>query len=217
MGYTTDFTGQFNLNAPLTKEQTAYLQAFSQTRRMKRNPAMTEALQDELRVAVGLPVGEDGEYFVGTGDRFGQDRTGDVVDYNRPPASQPGLWCQWTASDAGDAIVWDEGEKFYSYVEWLEYIIKHFIAPWGYTLNGTVQWSGEDSDDIGHIVVADNVVRVLDQVEFVQSGSISDGERLGAIKSRVLHGKDHPSLDKFGTMTGDIAKDILLIVGVHHV
>lgn len=70
-----------------------------------------------------------------------------------------------------------------NYVEWLEYLIQHFIAPWGYKLNGAVVWHGEDSDDIGRIVVTDNVVRVLDRVEFVQSGSISnDAKKLATIQ-----------------------------------
>lgn len=169
MGYTTDFSGQFTSDKTFKPKHVAYLQEFARTRRMKRNPALTEKLPDAIRIAAGLPIGEDGAYFVGAGDRFDQDRTEDIVNYNQPPAGQPGLWCQWTASDDGSAITWDEGEKFYNYVEWLEYLIQHFIAPWDYRLNGAIVWHGEDRDDIGQIVVTDNVVKVLDgQVEFVE-------------------------------------------------
>jgi hypothetical protein len=59
-------------------------------------------------------------------------------------------------------IEWDGGEKFYDYVEWLEYIINNFLAPKGYVLNGECPYQGEDSDDVGKIVVKDNVVTRLE-------------------------------------------------------
>ena len=68
------------------------------------------------------------------------------------------MWCQWIPDGGEDAIVWDQQEKFYYYVEWLEYIIKHFLQPWGYVLNGEVEWTGEARNDIGVICVNDNVV-----------------------------------------------------------
>ena len=55
---------------------------------------------------------------------------------------------------------WDGGEKFYNYVEWLEYLIQHFFDKWGVKLNGEITWEGEDSGDMGKIVVVDNVVTV---------------------------------------------------------
>lgn len=74
--------------------------------------------------------------------------------------AQPGLWCQWIPNGDGTAIVWDEGEKFYEYVEWIEYLIHHFLAPWGYELDGSVTWQGEETDDKGIIVITSNVVSV---------------------------------------------------------
>lgn len=184
MGYTTDFEGSFELDKPLTVEHACYLARFSGTRRMKRAERTTEGRPDPHREAVGLPVGVEGGYFVGEGGFAGQGERGfgtrpeDVADYNVPPSGQPGLWCQWvpftkertlrlTSVDEGpeegavyDRIVWDGGEKFYSYVEWLEYLIAHFLEPWGYALSGEVTWRGEERDDIGKIVVADNQVSV---------------------------------------------------------
>jgi hypothetical protein len=158
MGYTTDFQGSFKVAPDLTAKHALYLTMFSMTRRMKRNGPQAEALPDPARLTVGLPIGKEGGYFVGSGDNNGQNHTPDVLDYNQPPTGQPGLWCQWVPSPDGTAIVWDEGEKFYDYVEWLQYLIEHFLAPWGYKLNGTVKWYGEDHDDRGRIVVKDNVV-----------------------------------------------------------
>ncbi len=74
----------------------------------------------------------------------------------------PGFWCQWTASDDGKFLEWDGGEKFYNYIEWLEYLLEHFIVPWGNKLNGEVQWEGEESGDLGKIKVVNNTVTVYE-------------------------------------------------------
>jgi hypothetical protein len=68
------------------------------------------------------------------------------------------LWCKWAPSEDHTAILWDEGEKFYDYIEWLEYLIQHFLVPWGYVVNGEVHWVGEDDLDRGTITVRHNVV-----------------------------------------------------------
>lgn len=158
MGYTTEFMGSFTIEPPLTPAQVAYLNAFSGTRRVTRDAEKTAQRPDALREAVGLPVGPEGAYFVGEGGYAGQGGGPDIIDGNRPPKGQPGLWCQWVPSEDGTELKWDEGEKFYEYEAWLEYIIEHFMTPWGRTLNGDVEWQGEDRDDIGVLVVRDNVV-----------------------------------------------------------
>ena len=55
---------------------------------------------------------------------------------------------------------WNGGEKFYNYIEWLEYLIKNLLEPWGYALNGEVTWQGEERDDIGKLIVTNNKVSV---------------------------------------------------------
>lgn len=159
MGYTTDFCGFFEIAPELAPEHRAYLDKFNQSRRMKRDAEKTALLSDPLREAVGLPVGEEGGYFVGAPGFMGQDRTDDVLDYNSAPAGQPGLWCQWRPNEDGESCLeWDRGEKFYDYVAWLEYLIEHFFKPWGYTLKGRVEWRGEEWDDTGVIQVENNIV-----------------------------------------------------------
>lgn len=164
MGYTTDFSGEFRINPPLRPEHRAYLQAFSETRRMKRDPLLAELLPDPLRRAVGLPIGEDAAFCVeasedlfGTGGRKGKS---DVVDANQPPHGQPGLWCQWVPSSDGGCLEWDQGDKFYDYDAWLRYLLDHFLKPWGYVLDGEVFWQGEESDDRGKLVIRKNRLRV---------------------------------------------------------
>ena len=153
MGYTTDFFGDFRLDKPLTAAHKAYLTAFAETRRMKRDSNFTATYDDPLREAVGLPIGDFAEYYVGTNE----DSCG-ILNYNEPPPSQPGLWCQWTPNLLGTAIQWDGGEKFYDYTQWLQYLITEFIEPWEYKLNGTVEWKGEEDDDSGTITVKDNII-----------------------------------------------------------
>jgi hypothetical protein len=194
MGYSTDFFGEFDVTPALTPEHSAYLTAFAGTRRVKRDEKITAAFPDPLREAVGLPVGPEGSYYVGSNvDGFrGQGDSPDILDGNTPPGvptrevivtyelseffgkpnpstrntpydteqpwAQPGLWCQWVPGADDTTIRWDEGEKFYHYVEWIRYLIDHFLKPWGYTVSGEVEWAGEEHDDRGLIVVENNKV-----------------------------------------------------------
>jgi hypothetical protein len=165
MGYTTEFTGSWRVTPPLKPEHAAYLRAFCKTRRVRRNPALTAPRPDALRVAAGLPLGEEAGYFVGASlGNFGQEHTPDVLDYSTEPKGQPGLWCQWTPNAAGDAIEWDGVEKFYNYQEWLIYLMEHFLKPWGYTLNGVVEWQGERDEDRGFLLAAGTEVFSLEDI-----------------------------------------------------
>lgn len=158
MGYSTDFSGNFSLNTPLAANHAAYLRKFAETRRMERKQTIASKLPDPIREAAGLPIGKQGAYFVGGGGDFGQGTDASVVNSNVAPDGQPGLWCQWVPTENDDGIEWDGGEKFYDYTEWLAYIIEHFLQPWGYILNGEVEWFGEDRDDRGKIVVENNTI-----------------------------------------------------------
>lgn len=161
MGYSTDFNGQIKLSRPATVEEIAYLNAFSETRRMRRNADITQTFTDPVRDAVGLPIGIDGGFYVGNTVDFGQTRTADIIDYNRPPVDQPSLWCQWVLTEDGNFLEWDGGEKFYQYVEWMKYLIDNFFSKWDIVLNGSIQWEGEDRGDFGTIYVTDNVVTTV--------------------------------------------------------
>lgn len=187
MGYTTDFTGKWIFNMPLLPQHYAFLKAFSHIRHMKRDNAKLTNEQDPIRENAALPLGTEGEYFIGlpedisAGFGYGQDNTKGVIDQNTPAGqltgwqwdenrkliesgqAQPGLWCNWTVEkeDGNFFLQWDEGEKFYDYIEWLQYLLNRFIIPWGYTLNGKVNWQGEESGDTGMIIVLNNVIKVV--------------------------------------------------------
>ena len=90
---------------------------------MKRKAEVAITMPDPIRQAAGLPIGDEAAYFVGGKGDFGQDHDNSIVDYNEPPTGQPGLWCQWIIED--NEIIWDGGEKFYNYIEWIEYLIEN--------------------------------------------------------------------------------------------
>ena len=160
MGYTTYFDGAFQFDKPVTDELKTYINKFSDTRRMLRdNNKIKELFPNWKELCFNGELGDNGEYFIGGGENYlGDVRDGSVINHNNS-GNQPGLGCQWIINDDNE-LVWDEGEKFYNYVEWLEYLIQHFFAPLGYVLEGTVFYDGEDSDDFGKIIVTDNIVKV---------------------------------------------------------
>lgn len=157
MGYTTEFRGSCRITPEISLKHANYINQLSETRRMKRDASLAEKMDDPLRMAVGLPIGTEGAFFVGGTGSFGQGRDSSILNYNSPPADQPGLWCQWVVNDAGE-LEWSGMEKFYHYVEWLEYLIANFFGPWGYKLNGSIKYQGEERGDHGTIVVDENRV-----------------------------------------------------------
>jgi hypothetical protein len=168
MGYTTDFFGKFAIDRCLSKSQFDYVNKFSETRRMNRDSNVLKYMKDPIREAVNLPLGVEGEYFVGELGYYGQQRDRSIIDYNKPPYTQPGLWCQWVLVEnvkdeygnniSTQYLEWNGAEKFYHYPEWLEYLIANFFIPWGYVLNGEVEFQGEDSTDRGVLVLKNNIL-----------------------------------------------------------
>jgi len=178
MGYTTDFVGSFKFDKKITDEHATYINNFSDSRRMKRD---VKKLIEMYKGKHGLngEYGVQGEFFNFDNDskysycnalipeHQGDDNDKSVIDFNKPPSTQPGLWCQWIIEGYGEdfkdesELVWDGGEKFEEYIKWLEYLLKTFFIPWGYTLNGEVEWVGEKSSDLGKIVITNNVIKVL--------------------------------------------------------
>ena len=180
MGYHTDFNGHFELDTPLDENQTTFLNAFALTRRMKRDvEAYLKSTNDGLYESVGLPIGEEGAYVADSFTslapsyekacllRYDSENDNPSIRYaiNDPPQGQPGLWCGWVPSLDGKQIMWDESEKFYNYIEWIKYIIEHFLTPWGKTISGEVHFRGEEHSDRGIIFAKDNNVEIVyDQV-----------------------------------------------------
>jgi len=131
--------------------------AFGESRRMARKSgvAFPNTEQNALAMKLFGTYGDQGEFVIGTG-MFGQDHDPSIEDYNRPPSSQPGLWCKWEVVDG--ELQWDGREKFYDYIEWLEYMIEKFFKPWGIVLDGSINWQGEAHSDRGTIFCVSNKV-----------------------------------------------------------
>lgn len=149
MGYYTSFSGSISIEPALNAEEVQYLKLFSLTRRMNRRSGPYHAVDD---------------------GNFGQNNEPDIIDYNRPPAGQPGLWCMWEPSEDGtELLIPDEG-KHYDVEDWLEYLIEHFLRPGAlavkdlpflqanHVLNGVVYAQGEEDDDRWRLLVEDNEV-----------------------------------------------------------
>jgi hypothetical protein len=158
MGYTTKFMGEFKIDKPVDEKTYKLLDGLNKTRRMKRDSKkLAERLGKTEEDVINL-YGDECEFWVEDSNDHGQDCTSDIVDYNKPPKSQPGLWCHWRMQEDCQTIDWDEGEKFYSYIEWVTYIIDKILKPRGYVVNGSVDWRGEDFYDNGFIIIKDNTV-----------------------------------------------------------
>jgi hypothetical protein len=150
MGYTTEFKGLgFWTDRPLSREHTLYINKFAETRHILFD--MTRVRPGTTRSNVDVP---DTAAFVLEDDILAN---GASLNYNNPPPGVPGLWCQWTVDEDGH-INWDGNEKFYNFEEWLTWLIENLLKPWGYVLNGTLDYQGEDDEDFGRLIVVDNKV-----------------------------------------------------------
>jgi len=151
MGYTTEFDGSIAVEPPLSAEEVSYINKFASIRHMhrKNGPYFVDDVEDCLFNDIPPPA--------------------EIINPNRSDPTQPGLYCQWVASDDGKTITWDDGEKFYEAEAWMEYIINHFIGtsplaqkdlPFftGHNCNGQIEASGEVTDDNWLLVVEDNTV-----------------------------------------------------------
>ena len=165
MGYHTTFNGTIKLDRPLDAQLADYIRAFSESRRIKLDPEKVDHSQEKLRIAAGLPVGIEGEFCISVGD---ESKHPAVINYNQHPDTQPGLWCDWTISADNKYIEWSGGEKFYEYIDWMKYIVRNFIVPFGYTADGEIEWQGEDESDFGIVGVDNN--RVYSQNGFKDYG-----------------------------------------------
>jgi hypothetical protein len=181
MGYTTDFSGFMhihsnnenattNQNAQFVNEELSIedavilINGLCGTRRMKRDLSL---IADENGLVLGRPssaYGTFGEFYWNPeSTSFGQDRDPSIIDYNNPPNEYLSLWLKWEVVKLDDGeylLQWNEAEKFYDYVEWLEFINTKILIPNNLVLNGSIDWCGEDSGDKGTITAINNFITV---------------------------------------------------------
>ena len=159
MPYETTLTGEFAITPPLADAHLAYLLAFSRTRHMRCATRALKKRADPLREAAGLPLGRGGAYFVGGLDLLTLGNAA-VTNSLKPPHGQPSLYCKWTPTPDGRALVWQG--KGAHYEQWLDYLMKHFLLPWGYVLCGRVVWQGQRPTDSGVLCIKENLVVVIE-------------------------------------------------------
>jgi len=74
------------------------------------------------------------------------------------PMPVPAGYNQWQLTQGRRGLEWDGGEKFYHYVEWLQYLLDHVLAPVDVSLTGCVQYQGESIGDTGTLTVEEGRV-----------------------------------------------------------
>ncbi|HWS36038.1 MAG TPA: hypothetical protein VN408_25295, partial [Actinoplanes sp.] len=124
----------------------------------------------------------------------------DVHAGAEPPPEQPGYRCHWVPTASGDALIFDEEEKFYHAEIWLAYLIDTFLKPGAvivreraepvagrfhppafehftcdHVLTGVIDADGDDEDDFWRIEVRANEVNVVRLVEWPVHADIDPG------------------------------------------
>ena len=147
MGYTTEFTGRFDLDKPLTPEHAAELAKY------------------------------------------------DRDEWPDPPTRG---YNQWRITEDGTGVEWDQEEKFYDWKEWLQYMIDKVLAPRGYTLTGSVEWSGESRADVGLLVIEKGKAkrRPLPAKPFAEHDKSSQQTVIEALEE-ALRDADHSDVPAF--------------------
>lgn len=135
------FDGRFDLNVRLDDTTFHFLKDLNSTRRMKR--------------IVDASFGIEGEFYVN-----GNDYDSNVADRNKPPKTQPSLFCPWVPTKDRMGIEWDGKGKATNPVQWIEYLVSKILSPKGYMLNGEAKlWDDtyycKNSD---YIEIQNNVV-----------------------------------------------------------
>lgn len=168
MGYATWFTGNLKLDKQLAPHHLAYLQAFNTAQHVCWDVERLKNEPDPVREAVGLPLGEYGCYFTGRGfkDEYSYPPWRYMGRAETDPAylggvcpGTPDHCCDWRPNDKGTELI-ASADKFYGYIQWLQYLLDHFLIPWGYVLSGKMTWQGEENDDTGFFVVEKNRITV---------------------------------------------------------
>jgi hypothetical protein len=117
MGYSTDFIGIIDIYPPLNDAEQAYLTAYAGSRRTDTEQAPY--------VVPGNPAAEEFEPTVLPVEAKRQS----IAARDRTTDRPPGPWCGWVPAWSGDCLTFDGKEKFYEPVEWLRYLIAHFLRP----------------------------------------------------------------------------------------
>lgn len=167
MGYTTRFNGYVTVNPPLSAGEVAFLKAYAATRHCQHQVGPYDAPAGHgcrgfscFNAAAGVPdlwcqwvPSDDGTQVKWDGGEKFYYYT-EWMKYLIHHFLMPGAKCH----DAVPAVATNPGTAVIraSEAEWTH----REMNPAGHVLNGVISWQGEEPDDMGRIVVKDNVVMV---------------------------------------------------------
>lgn len=150
-----EFRGAFKCTPPAEPSHTAYLRKFLAMKHLHRNLSQVMLVPDPLRTAAGLPLGLDGEFFVGDDLRVGL-----------PAGTKPSADCPWEpVIDEANRLVGlacrktliDDADNVQLRLEWIKYLLGNLFIPWGYVLDGVVRWHDFHDHLGGAIVLKSNI------------------------------------------------------------
>ncbi len=163
MGVSTIYKGTIKIKEIVPENVYNYINSFSKIRHMKRdNEEIRKNFPDYYKNIFGFTLGSDGEFWV---DEKAARKNIAILDYNKPPETQPGLYCQWILRGAKcedgyeDVVIkWNNYEKFYEGNKWLKYIIDNFLSKRNLHCEGVLS-SIDDLDGVEYIFVINNKIK----------------------------------------------------------
>jgi len=97
-------------------------------------------------------------------------------------------------SEHRSRLVPEEGESRHGLATWVALLVKHFLEPSGYRLNGDVSWTADDADDRGSIYIKYNLIEMIDDVSFNRGPNWAPehyvDERLKAVLQELVDSAD---------------------------
>jgi hypothetical protein len=126
---------------------------------------------------------------------------------NGPREEGPGGYLQWRPTARGKSIKWDGGEKFYGYIDWMNWL-GGWLKARNIDSNGTITWQGEDARDRGVIEVVHGYVKTK-ELGILRHGSTKIETVINALKDIRKH-CDHDE----STIALQIAAEALALLEV---
>lgn len=147
MNYSTEFEGVIHIVPPLNLVEILYLVEFA---------------------AIRHTACEEGPYFIRGVDRY------TLAPRSKPAEGKPGLYCGFAPDEDGRVLESNEDGKTYGAIEWVQYLIDHFLKPgaiastsgdpqfadfqFNHVLHGELKAQGDDPDDMWLLKVVENRV-----------------------------------------------------------
>lgn len=163
MGYSTDYYGNIQIAPALNEQEVEEINAWLACRHVTYDVNKIYELDPnaDQHTIDGTPVGNGGWNWIkiyADPDGNAYDPVGEAVMEWNEPGLLPSLWSDLEVDET--TMCWNGSEKSYEIPAWIQLLIDCVFAPRGYSLNGELEWRGEDYGDTGVITITDNVMEV---------------------------------------------------------